>query len=75
MPIQEDIRDHDYLGPLIRKGEHDGQMRLLLGMMEERFGAVPQDIRRRLDGFSSENLDAAARRIFKAERIEDLFTH
>ncbi len=79
MPIQEDIRDHDYFGPIIRheraEGLHDGQIQLLMGLIEERFGLVPPHIRHRLGACTSEDLTVTARRIFKAERIEDLFTH
>lgn len=69
MPIQEDIRDHDYFGPLIRQG----QVKLLLSQMERRFGDIPVQIRKRLDGLTPDQIDAVALRLLDARRIEDLF--
>jgi hypothetical protein len=69
MPIQEDIRDHDYFGPLIRQAEVD----LMLGLIEKRFGAVPPRIHKRLAALKPDQFKAASLRLLDARRIEDLF--
>ena len=74
MPIQEDIMDHDLIGPAIRQGRTEGQIRLLLGLIEERFGIVPADVPRRMASMTPDELEATGRRIFKAAAIEDLFS-
>jgi uncharacterized protein DUF4351 len=74
MPIQEDIMDDEVLGPLIRKGRAEGQMELLTGLIQRKFGVIPPRIRKRLDGLKPAQIQAAGLRLLNAERIEDLFT-
>lgn len=69
MPIQEDIMDHETIGPLMLRA----QMEIVLGQIEERFGPVSPDIRKQLAELTPSDLKTASRRLVKAERIEDLF--
>ncbi len=73
MPVQEDIRDHDYYGPLLRKENARGRKELLLDMIAVQFGAVPPLIPKRLEALSPDEIRAASRRLPKTRRIEDLF--
>jgi hypothetical protein len=69
MPIQEDIRDHDYFGPLIRRG----MLAMLEKQIEKKFGGIPPPIRKRLDALKPAQIEAASLRLLDAQRIEDLF--
>lgn len=73
MPIQEDIMDHDTIGPLIRKGRAEGQMALLLRLIEKRFGAITPETRKRLDSLDPKQVEQVGLRLLDARRIEDLF--
>jgi hypothetical protein len=73
MPIQEDIMEHSIIGPAIRQGRAEGGMAIILGQIEERFGAVPPRVRKRLAALDASELQITARRLLKAQRIEDLF--
>ena len=73
MPIQEDIMDHDVIGPAIRQGRAEGQIELLLGLIERKFGAVPPRIHKRIALLNPDQLKAAGFRLLDAQRIEDLF--
>lgn len=73
MPIQEDFRDHDYYGPLIRQARVEGQLILLMRQIEKRFGAVPPLIRDQIAALKPDQLEPVGLRLLDAERIEDLF--
>jgi hypothetical protein len=74
MPIQEDIMENTIVGPMLRQASFNGQMRLILTLIEERFGSASPGIRHRLAALTPEDLEAAGRRILKAKRVEDLFS-
>ncbi len=73
MPIQEDIRDHDYFGPLIRQERAEAEMAFLLHLIETRFGPVSPKVRKRLEALTPDQIHAVGSRLFEAHRIEDLF--
>ncbi len=73
MPIQEDIRDHGTIGPWIRQEYARGQLEMLTGQIEKRFGAIPPQIRHRLASMEPDQLQAAGLRLPDVLRIEDLF--
>jgi hypothetical protein len=73
MPILNDIRDSEVFGGAYREGRVEGQMELLLGLIEKRFGAVPPRVRKRLAALKPEQIKAAGLRILDAHSIEDLF--
>jgi hypothetical protein len=76
MPIQEDIMDEVW-GPWLRQkqaeGRAAGQVELLLGLIEKKFGAIPPRIHKRIALLKPEQLRAASLRLLDALRIEDLF--
>jgi hypothetical protein len=69
MPIQEDIIDHDYFGPLIRQR----MMAMLEKLIEKKFGGIPSPIRKRLEALKPAQIEATSLRLLDAQRIEDLF--
>jgi hypothetical protein len=73
MPIQEDIRDHGTIDPMLRQERADGQMELLLNMIEKKFGAIPARTRKRIEALKPDKLKNVALRLLDARRIEDLF--
>jgi hypothetical protein len=84
MPILNDIMDNKVVGPLIRQGPAEGRaeglaegraetVKLLLALIEGRFGKVPARYRKRLAALTPAELKTAGRRLMNAERIEDLF--
>jgi len=73
MPILEDIMDHDVIGPAIRQGRAEGQIELLLGMIEKKFGVIPPRIHKRIASLKPNQIKTAGLRLLDAQRIEDLF--
>jgi Domain of unknown function (DUF4351) len=77
MPIQEDIMDDEVLGPWLRQkhaeGRVQGQVELLMGLVEKKFGVIPPRIRKRIALLKPDQLKAAGLRLLDARRIEDLF--
>ena len=61
----------------LREGERRGQQRALrsalVGVLEARFGAVPEWARERIDAASAEELDCWVRRAATAESVEAVF--
>ena len=55
------------------KGREKGRAEMLIGMLNRRFGDVPEHMTARLDGASIEDLDTWADRIFDAKTLEDVF--
>lgn len=74
MPIQEDIRDHGTIGPMLRQAQMEGQRELLMGLIAERFGAIPPGMRQQLTSLDPEGIKVTGQRLLRAQRIEDLFT-
>jgi hypothetical protein len=73
MPILDDIMDSEVIGGALRQGRSEGQLTLLVRMMEKRFGSVPEQYRRRLSALPPAELESAGLRLMDATRIEDLF--
>ena len=77
MPILLDIMDDEIFGPLIRKGlvqgRMEGQVEMLLSMIEKRFGQVPPAISQRIAGLKPAQIKRAGLRLLDAQRVEDLF--
>jgi len=77
MPILEDIMDHDVIGPAIRKGLRqgrvEGQVEMLLSLIEKRFGRVPPAVSDRIATLKPAQLKRVGLRLLDAQRIEDLF--
>jgi hypothetical protein len=73
MPILLDIMDDEIFGPLIRQGRVEGQVEMLLGMAEKRFGRIPPSVARRIAALKPAQLKRVGLRLLDAQRIEDLF--
>jgi hypothetical protein len=77
MPITEDIMDNEIIGPMIRRGisqgRVEGQLEMLLALIESRFGTVTPRIRKCVAAMQAEELKALGLRLLQAERIGDLF--
>jgi Domain of unknown function (DUF4351) len=74
MPILKDIRDDEFIGSLIREGRAEGQMEILLDLVEKRFGGITPRIRKRLASLNPAEIKAASLRLLDARRVEDLFS-
>jgi hypothetical protein len=77
MPIHLDIMDHEVLGPVLRKGLRqgrvEGQVEILLTLIEKRFGRIPPSVSQRIGALKPAQLKRAGLRLLDAERVEDLF--
>jgi predicted transposase YdaD len=89
MPILNDIMDNEVIGPAIRQGlaqgmeqgiekglemgRAEGQMDLLVSLIEKRFGIIPRAISRRIAALKPAQLKRVGLRLLDARRIEDLF--
>lgn len=85
MPITENIMDNEIIAPLIRRkiaqvrqegrveGLVEGQLKVLVSMIQKRFGRVPPAVRKQLAALNSEELMAISLRLLDAQRIGDLF--
>ena len=76
MPIDLDIRDHEFLGPIIReaeqKGLQKGELAVLRRLIEKRFGCLPRRADERLAALSVSELEDLSERVLDAASIEDL---
>jgi predicted transposase YdaD len=77
MPILLDIMDDEIFGPLIRKGlaqgRVEGQVEMLLNLIQKRFGRVPPPVSQRIAALKPAQLKRVGLRLLDAQRIEDLF--
>lgn len=72
MPILDDIMDHDFLGPLIRRGRMEGEQNLFRRLIEQRFGAIPAWAQQRLDAMSASEVEDTSLRLRDARSLEEL---
>ena len=80
MPIDLDIRDHEFLGPIIREaeqhgrqeGRQEGELTVLRRLIERRFGLLPSRTHERLAALSVSELEDLSERLLDATSIEDL---
>jgi hypothetical protein len=73
MPILNDIMDNKVIGPAIRQGRVEGQVEMVLGMAEKRFGRITPAVAQRIAALKPAQLKRAGLRLLDAKRIEDLF--
>jgi hypothetical protein len=85
MPITESILDRSIIGKMIRNGVEEGrekgrkdgirqgEMLILRGLLDERFGSLPAWVDERLGSASRGELLTLGRRLLKAGRLEALF--
>jgi DNA-binding FrmR family transcriptional regulator len=74
MPILNDIMDNEVIGPLIRQGRAEGQLEIVLSMIEKRFGRVTPAVSQRIAALKPAQLKRVGLRLLDARRIEDLFS-
>lgn len=72
MPITADIMDHDLFGPLIRKGQIEGELTILRRLIERRFGSIPDWAEERLLTQSTAELEELSVRLLDAPSLEQL---
>jgi len=77
MPVDMDILEHDYVGPLIREGIAQGRreatVEILKGQIEKRFGNLPTWVEQRLTDSSQADLQNLALKVIDAKTLEELF--
>jgi DNA-binding FrmR family transcriptional regulator len=74
MPVLNDIMDNKVVGPLLRQGRMEGQVEIILGMAEKRFGRIPPAVAQRIAALKPAQLKRVGLRLLDAQCIEDLFT-
>ncbi|MBF0429535.1 MAG: cytosolic protein, partial [Magnetococcales bacterium] len=57
----------------MRKGEQQGQAKLLLNILQERFGLVPETVQEQVTSACLDDINAWARKIFKADSLQAVF--
>jgi hypothetical protein len=76
MPIDLDIREHEFLGPLIieaeRKGRHEGELTVLRRQIERRFGPLPVWAGEKLAALPASALEDLSERVLDAKSVEEL---
>jgi hypothetical protein len=88
MPIDKDIRDHEVLGREYKKGweigfkeglEEAGRtqqaLKMLLLILEKRFGALPDQAAEKLAGRSLGDLRELVVRVLDAQSLEELLPY
>jgi len=78
MPIDADIREHEFLGPIIikaeQKGRQEGELTILRRLIEKRFGALPRWAGEKLAALSPSELEGLSERVLDAKNVEELLT-
>ena len=72
MPILNDIMDDEVFGPLLRQGRSAGKRDLVLLMLSDWFGPLPDWAVRRLQNMSIAELDQVAVGFRRATSLRDL---
>jgi hypothetical protein len=68
MPIDVDIREHEFLGAIIK----DAERKVLRRQMEKRFGALPRWAAEKLTSLSASELEDLIVRVLDARSVEEL---
>ncbi len=85
MPIDADIRDHDFFGPMIIRAEEKGReegrkegresgRRILKGVLEACFGPLPGWAVDRLHRMTEPEMEAIATRVLGAASLAELLS-
>ena len=77
MPIEEDIMDHEIIGPAIRQGMQQGKQEeslyLVRRLLEKRFGSLPLAVEQRLVHLPVDQLEDLSLRLLDAGSLDELF--
>jgi hypothetical protein len=79
VPNLNDIMDYEVFGPLLRQGMElgrvegrtEGERHLMLRMLSQRFGPVPDWVTGRIATMSATDLERIAVRVFDSSSLED----
>ncbi|MBF0309668.1 MAG: hypothetical protein HQL56_09090 [Magnetococcales bacterium] len=73
---QESEREGEQIGQQIGQqiGLQKGKIDMLLELLQERFGAVPEGVKTRLAAADADTLKACGKRLFTAESIDQIFS-
>lgn len=76
MPVMIDWMEDEILGSRLRQaledGRIDGERKVIMALIEERFGPIPESAANRLDSMHLAELDNLVRRVLRAPTLEDL---
>jgi hypothetical protein len=72
MPVYIDISENKVLGPAYKRAMREGELRMLRGLIEKRFGSMPAWAEERLAGRSTTELEDLSLRVQDAQSLEDL---
>jgi hypothetical protein len=72
MPIDLDIRDHEFLGPIIIEAEQKGALTVLRRLIQKRFGPLPGWAGERLAALPASQLEDLSERVLDAKSVEEL---
>ena len=72
MPIDVDIREHGFLGPIIKDAERKGELTVLRRLIEKRFGALPSWADEKLTSLTASELEDLSVRVLDARSLEEL---
>jgi hypothetical protein len=72
MPIDLDIREHEFLGPIIREAEQKGELTILRRLLEECFGALPKWAAEKLSSLPASQLEDLSVRVLYAKSVDEL---
>jgi Domain of unknown function (DUF4351) len=73
MPVLNDILDHEVLGREYKRGLQQGELKLLHGQIEKRFGPLPSAAEERLSKLTSAQLEDLGVRLLDAKTLDELF--
>ncbi|MBF0427399.1 MAG: DUF4351 domain-containing protein, partial [Magnetococcales bacterium] len=77
--------ENDVLRPLFQKAQTDGEQKgeqkgrqegkaeMLLDQLQERFGLLPDPVQKQVTSASLDDINAWARKIFKADSLQAIF--
>jgi predicted transposase YdaD len=72
MPILEDIMDHEIIGRERKRGRVEGKREMILSLLEERFGKLPESAIRQIEAMGAPELDSIAKRLIAAASLSEL---
>ena len=81
MAISTDIRDNKFFQEAftlgveegVGKGVQQGEAKALRSLLEEKFGILPEAVEQQLGSLNPREIEAALKRVLKANQIEDVF--
>lgn len=77
MPILESILEHKVLGREfkrgLKEGQQQGELKLILGMLEKRFGPLPESAEQKVRALPEPELLQLGLRLLDVQSLEELF--